>query len=184
VGVWEDRRLHFRPKGSDGRTWFVEVDEAEIESTLETLYNSAYGQYQDANNRTLRTAVADDDDSQARYGIVRRQVVPVSTTSATQAGIQRDAALEDGRVIKPRSAVAFEYLTDRAGAIYPKWLLRAGDTLVLANLPAAASEEIDRARTFLVAERSFDAITGEVQPVPEEPLASLDFLVARKDEGF
>lgn len=184
VGVWEDRRLHFRPKGSGGRTWFIEVDEAEIESTLETLYNSAYGQYQDASNRTLRTAVADDADSQARYGVVRRQVVPVRTTSATQAGIHRDAALEDGRVMRPRSAASFWYLTDRAGAIFPKWLLRAGDTLVLANLPATASEEIDRARTFLVAECSYDAITNEAQPVPEEPPASLELLVARRDEGI
>ncbi len=184
VGVWEDRRVHFRPKGSGGRTWFVEADEAEIGSTLETLYNSVYGLYQDANSRALRTAVADDADSQARYGIVRRQVVGVSTTSATQANVQRDAALEDGRVIRPRSSVSFEYLADRSGAIYPKWLLRAGDTLVLANLPPVANEDIDRARTFLVAERSYDALTDEAQPVPEEPPASLEFLVARRDEGF
>ncbi len=184
VGVWEDQRLHFRPKGSDGRTWFVEVDEPQIESTLETLYNSAYGQYQDANGRTLRTAVADDADSQARYGIVRRQMVSAQTTSATQAGVHRDTALEDGRVIRPRSAVRFEYLTDRAGAIYPKWLLRAGDTLVMANLPPVANEEIDRARTFVVAERSYDAVTDEVQPAPEKPLNSLEFLIARQDEGI
>jgi len=184
VGVWEDRRLHFRPKGSGGRTWFVDADEIELASTLETLQNSAYGVYQDANNRTLRTAVADDANSQARYGIARRRAVAASTTSATQAGVVRSLSVEDGRVIKPRAAVKFEYLTDRSGAIYPKWLLRAGDTLALVNLPAAANEEIDRVRTFVVAERTYDAIVDDVTAVPEEPLTSLEFLVARRSEGF
>jgi hypothetical protein len=184
VGVWEGQKLHFRPKGSDSQIWAIDADELTVNSTLELLRNSVYASYQDANNRTLRTAVADDATSQAQYGIVRRGVISASTTSSTQAGKHRDAALEDGRVVKPRSELQPDYLMDQTGAIAPKWLARAGQTMNIRNLPPTLGSEVDRVRTFLLEENGYDVMEDVLTPVPEEPPASLEFLVARREEGF
>jgi len=183
VGVWEGQKLHFRPKGSDTQMWAVDADELTVNSTLNLLYNSFYASYQDANNRTLRTAVADDATSQAQYGIVRRGVVSASTTSSTQAGKHRDAALNDGKTVKPRSQLQPDYLMDQVGAISPKWLARAGQTMNIRNLPPTLGSEVDRVRTFLLEENSYDPLEDALTPVPEEPPASLEFLVARRSEG-
>lgn len=182
VGVWNDRLLHFRPRSSAVRVWYVDADDLEVDSTMETLINSAYGVYQDVNNRTLRTAVADDTDSQARYGIVRRAAVSVNTTSAIQAGIYRDAVVADGAIIKPRSVLLPDHLMDKAGAPYPKRMVRAGDTIVIRNLPPTISQDVERISTFSVKERAFDWIGGGITVIPEEPPPSLDLIVARQSE--
>lgn len=184
VGVWENQILHFRPKGSGGGEWAVDADEMDINSTLDLLRNSTYAIYQDANGRTLRTAVSDDDASQSRYGIVRRKPVTVRTTSATQASKHRDALLNDSATIKPRSGLVPDYLMTPAGAIVPKWLARAGQTINIRNLPPTLGAEVDRIRTFIIGECSYDAITDELQPVPEEPPTSLEFLIAREAKGL
>ena len=162
----------------------MDVDDLGVDSTLETLINSTYAVYQDANRRTLRTATADDESSQAQYGIVRRTAVRVRTTSEAQAEKHRDAKLDDGKSIKPRSSLIPEYLMDATGVVYPKWIARAGDTLTIRNLSPSLSQEIDRLRAFLLAETVYDALSNQIQPVPEEPQASLDFLLARRSEGF
>lgn len=184
VGVWENRRLHFRPRGSAGRSWAVDVPEHEVNSTLDNLRNSAYGVYADANGRVLRTEVADDAASQARYGIKRQLPVSAQTTSNAQASVIRDAALADGATIRPRSAITVDLLTNGDGAIYPKWLCRSGDTITIRNLPPTLSQEIDRIRTFVVAEVSYDWLTDDLQVTPEQPVASLEVLLARREEGF
>lgn len=184
VGVWDNQLLHFRPKGSGGQAWAIDADEMQINSTLDLLLNSAYATYQDENGRTLRTAVSDDDASQSRYGIVRRKALSVRTTSATQAGVHRDALLADGKTVRPRSSVTPDYLMTPAGAIVPKWMARAGDTLTIRNLSPTLGEEVDRVRTFTLGEASYDVMADALTPVPEEPLASLDYLIARQAEGF
>ena len=184
VGVWENRQLHFRPRGSAGRSWAVDVPDHEVNSTLENLRNSAYGVYADANGRVLRTDIADDDASQRRYGIIRRLPVSAQTTSNTQASTIRDAALEDQATIRPRSAISPELLMDENEAIFPKWLCRSGDKVTIRNLPPTLSQDIDRIRTFLVAEASYDWLTDELGLVPEQPVASLEVLLARREEGF
>ena len=184
VGVWENRRLHFRPRGSAGRSWAVDVPEHEVNSTLDNLRNSAYGVYADANGRVLRTEVADDAASQARYGIKRQLPVSVQTTSNAQASVIRDAALADGATIRPRSAITVDLLTNGDGAVYPKWLCRSGDTITIRNLPPTLSQEIDRIRTFVVAEVSYDWLLDNLQVTPEQPVASLEVLLARREEGF
>lgn len=184
AGVWENKHLHFRPQESAGREWSIDVNDLTVDSTLETLVNSAYAVYQDANNRTLRTAVSDDAASQSLYDIVRRRAVRTNTTSATQAGKHRDAVIADGATIKPRSSLQPDYLMDAQGAIYPKWMCRAGDTVTIRNLPPNVAADIDRIRTFRVSETSYDVINDVLRITPETPLPSLDFLIAREARGY
>lgn len=183
VGVWENQAVHFRPRGSAGQSWSVDSERLVVDGTLAQLFNSAYGVYQDASNRTLRTAVSDDDASQARYGLVRRAAVAARTTSSTQAGVHRDAFLADRSDLTPRGDVEVDLLMDATGAIYPKWMARSGDTFTLRNLPPVLSESIDKIRTFLLAETAYDVDNDVIKPVPESPIPSLELLVARRAEG-
>ena len=48
VGVWENRLLHLRVRGSAGRAWYVDAGSLDVERSLATLSNAAYGVYQDA----------------------------------------------------------------------------------------------------------------------------------------
>jgi hypothetical protein len=188
VGVWENRQLHFRAKGSAGRHWYVDVTKIlNLQRSLENIRNSAYGIYQDANGRTLRTAVADDADSQARLGIVRRAPVEVRTTSATQAESHRDIFLTDRADFQTRAEIEFETLEDEAGAEYPLYMMRAGDTVTMRNLPPVLSEAIDNIRTFLIGETEIQHIQGQplsISMKPETPVPTLVTLVARRDAGL
>jgi len=182
VGVWEDRRIHFQPRGFTGRTWSVDVPSPDVERTLALLRNSAYGIYQEAGGRTLRTAVSADSDSVARWALTRRGAVGAQTTSLTQAQIHRDAFLEDNKDPKPRAGIVVDKLYDAAGARYPNWMARASDTVTIRNLPPTLSTDIDRIRTFLVSATRYKAKRMEL--VPEAPTPSLETLIARQAAGL
>lgn len=182
VGVWEDRRLHVRPRGANGRTWYVDVGSVRIERTLDQLRNSAYAVYQDASNRTLRSTASTNAASVARYGLTRRAPVTASTTSATQATTHRDALLEDREDPQPRARFVVDEVFDSMGARYPLWLVRSGDTIVARNLPPNLSTEIDRIRRFRVSETEYNANNDRLSVTPESPLPSLEMLVARRQE--
>jgi hypothetical protein len=183
-GVWENRMLHFRPRGSQGRAWYVDVSELELERTIDMLSNAAYALYQDESNRPLRTAVATDADSIARYGLTRRAKVDASTTSATQAGVHRDAFLDDRADPIPRIGIRFARLFDASGALWPNWMARSGDTVTIRNLPPTLSTAIDRIRTFRVSETRYAVDTNVIELVPESPLPSLETLMVRREEGI
>jgi hypothetical protein len=183
-GVYEDRRLHFRPRGA-GRQWYVDVARVpELQRSIENMRNSAYAVYRRADGRTMRTATAVDADSRARYGLTRRGFIDVQTTSATEAQTHRGLFLSDRADASARAGVVFDRLYDATGSAWPLYAMRAGDTVTMRNLPPTLSTEIDRIRTFRVAETEYDAATGELSIAPEEPLPSLDVLVARREAGL
>jgi len=186
TGVWENRILHFRPKGDSSwtRTWYVDITALELERTLEALRNNAYALYEEAGGRTLRTPIAVNNSSVTRFGLTRRGAVQVRTTSLTQANVHRDAFLEDRRQPKPRAAIQFSQLYDSAGARWPAWAARAGDTIVMRNLPPALLTGTDLIRSFRCSETKYDAFTGVLELTPELPLPTLEQLMARQAAGI
>lgn len=182
-GVFEDRRLHFRPRGSAGRHWYVDIAEPDIERTIAALVNSAYATYQEESGRTLRTATAADADSIARYGLTRREMIAAQTTSLTQAQTQRDAFLADGATPRPRVGLRVAQLFDASGALWPTWMARSGDLVTIRNLPPTLSSDIDRIRTFRLDETRFFADSGINVLTPESPLPSLEVMLAREEAG-
>lgn len=179
VGVWEDRRLHYRERGSAARTWYTDVTALELASTLDTLTNRAYGVYRSAGGGVLRTDESDDDLSQARYGIIRRGRTNASTTSEARAEGARDGYLAERSTITPRSRVETEGLFDANGIEYPLWVLRAGDTVVIRNLSPILSESVNKIRRFRVARKTYDVVRDEMHPTPELELPGLDFIITR-----
>lgn len=179
VGVWADRVLALQPRGTTARQWYVDVSALEVEHTLDTLRNSAYGLYQDANGRTLRTGTTTGGTSVNRYGLTRRAAVDNLTTSSTQAIKARDAYFYEHRYTQPRAGLMFRALYDATGTRWPLWAARAWDTLTIRNLPPTLSSDIDRLRTFRLSATEYDADNDVLEVVPETPLPSLPQLVAR-----
>ena len=173
VGVWENRLLHLRARGAEARAWYVDVGALDVQRSLTTLANSVYGVYQDASNRIVRTDIATDDGSISRYAVTRRAALGVQTTSATQAGVQRDAFLADHAEPPPRANIVIPALYDAAGGRYPLWLARSGDTITIRNLPPTLSLDVDRIRTFRISETAYSCDTDVLSVTPELPSADV-----------
>lgn len=184
VGVYENRVLHFRPRGSAARAWYVDATDLQIARSLEDLSNSVYATYQDSNSSTQRTANSTDSTSIARYGITRRSNVAADTTSAVQAGVQRGAQLDDHKDPLPRATVVFPAVYDASGAWYPMWMVRSGDTVTIRNLPPSTSSSVDRIRTFRISHTAYDLMARTLAIELEVPPPRLATLLARRAEGI
>lgn len=177
-GVYDERQVFFRPLSAVDQHWYVDITSVELERTIDTLINSAYAIYRDANNNTLRTDVGADTASVAAQQLTRRRAMTAQTTSLTQAEAQRDAFLRDGATPTPRIKLKFEKIFNGAGALYPLWSVRAGDVMTIRNLPPALSVNVDRVRTFRVTETRYDADTNTLEVTPELPKLTLDVMLS------
>lgn len=177
-GVTTGQLLYFRPQNSASRTWYIDVSEIDVQRTISTLSNSTYATYQEAGGRRLRGVPLNDTTSITRYGVLRQKAVPVQTTSATQATIQANAALADNKDPKPKSALTVSRIYDANGAVWPLYYVRAGDTMVIRNLPPTLSVAIDRIRIFRLTRAEYHFEDGTLTIEPESPLPTLDALLA------
>lgn len=184
-GVYEGQILHFRPRSSSARAWYVDVTGMpELQRSLEKVRNSAYAIYRATDGATLRTATADSATGFSRYGIVRRGFVNVQTTSATEAETHRGLWLSDRADMQARARIEFDRVFDAGGGLYPLWVMRAGDTVTMRNLPPTLSPDIDRVRTFRIGETAYDADSGVIDIAPDDPTPTLVTLVARRGAGL
>ncbi len=179
VGVWRNSQLHFRPRGTDARHWYIDGGDPEIERSLSKVWNSIYTRY---NSGASTTSTASDAASIARYGVTRRKAISSRTTNVVQAERERDAALADGATPIPRASVSIDAIYTAIGSQAPLWMARSGDTVTLRNLPPEAGDIIDRIRTFRIAETTYACETNRLKVTPEAPLPTLDVLVARSLE--
>lgn len=185
AAVYEGRRLIFQPKTTAGRTWYVDVARiVDLQRSLDPLRNSAYAIYREAGGRRLRTAVANNALSQARYGLARRGAVSVQTTSQTEAQTHRAAWLSDRSDYAVRAGIEFERIYDDAGAPWPLYAIRAGDRLVMRNLPPTLSTDVDNIRSFRVAGTDYDVDGDAIRVEPETPTPTLVTLLARRGAGL
>lgn len=178
-GVTGLRSLYYRVAGGVNQTWYVDITDLTVQRSLDQLYNSAYAVYQEPGGRVLRGAVSTDAASVTQTGITRTQNVPANTTSLVQANVQRDASLEDTSDPAPRFGLTFRAVYNAAGGRVPLWLPRAGDTLIIRNLPPTVSTSIDQVRSFRIARTSCDLIARTLTVEPLTPLPSIQALLAR-----
>lgn len=177
TGVWEGRRLHLRPRYSTARTWLVDAKELTMSRTVDTLRNEMYAIYRDANDRLKRTAVAVSATS-ARDPFVRRGLVNLQTTSLSQAETVRDVRLGNASVVTPRIRFGVEQLYDETGAgPYPLWMARAGDLIVVRNVPPALGTAVDRLRTFRIKRKRYLVHGDRLEITPELELPDLAVMV-------
>lgn len=182
-GVQNGQQLYFRPQSTTNRTWYIDVSELDVQRTLSALWNSVYATYQDANGKRLRGGVSADAASAARYGVTRQKALAVSTTSLTQANSQAAAALADSKDPSPRASLTIDKVYDGNGVRWPLYLVRAGDTIVIRNLPPTLSTVIDKIRIFRLTRAEYAIDTDTLTIEPETPLPTLDVLIAQQALG-
>ena len=163
--------------------WYIDATALAVERSVDPLRNSVYAVYRDANGRNLRTAVADDENSQEQQGLIRRASLTVNTTDATQAESHRDAFLADSSHYALRATVGFEALYDLSGGRYPLSVLRAHDTLVIRNWPQGSADFDDVGR-FMCAYVEYTAAPEMVRVEPDTPVPTLVTLIARQGAGL
>jgi hypothetical protein len=177
----------WQPNSDDAaRSWIATIDLStfELEEDLGNLYNSAYGRYSDANGRALRTTTANNALDVEKWGITRRQKVEARTTSATQAGLFRDAFLGDAPARAIRSGVTVIRLRDAGGGQQPLYAPRPGDLITVDNLPAALSPDIDAIRVFRLGYLEYNGRSRSARYEPVTPPATLATLIAQKEVGL
>lgn len=179
VGVWEEQEVFFRPRGDAAQTWRTSALGLEFNVDLSTMYNSAYGVYKDVSGRTLRTATADNEASQAEYGIIRRDAVRVPTTGPTEAAAIRDQSLDASKDITPKvKIVAAGLFGEYGGAPVGFYLPRPGDTLIVENLPPTGIKTLDKFSELTIARTNWDVLGRRLEITPELEIPGLEFLVA------
>lgn len=156
-GVYDQRALYFRQRGSAGRAWYVDATSLQLERSIDKLYNSVYATYTNGTNTTNRTAASTSSESVARYGITREAAVNSDKKDATIAAYQRDTFLADNKDATPRAQIAFDSVYDASGGKWPLYMVRAGDSITIRNLPPTISSTVDKIRTFYVARTNYSA---------------------------
>lgn len=177
VGVWDGRRVHYRVRGSQARTFYVDAAEMFVNRSIDKLHNGNYSRYKDQYRRVRRTSTLIDDASAARYGITRISEQSLNTTQAAEAEAYRDQVVEYGRHITPDSEVKIPALYTANGSAVAKHNLRAGDTIVIRNIPPTASQDVDMIRRMRVDRTSYQVDTDELSVVLEFPRPRLEDLV-------
>lgn len=180
--VWEGRQLSFHERGSAGRSWYVDVTRiVELQRSLDNVRNSAYGVYRNAAGRMMRTASAGDAVAQSRAGVIRRGYIDVQTTSQGEAQIHRSTWLNDRKNAVIRAQIEFDHLYGAGGGEYPLYVLRAGDTVTMRNLPPTVSPDARRIQTFVIGRTQYDAGRDEISISPQDPTPRIEVLLARRE---
>ncbi len=184
AAVWEERELAFGPLWANGRTWYIDADQVIVERSLDGAYNSVYATYSGPQGSTGRTAAAVSQSSIELTGITRQRAVRVNTSSAAFAEAVRDLELEAGRRSMVRADIKTFGVYNEAGARYPLYSVRAGDTMIIRNLPPDTYPEIDKIRSFRVMSTRYDCDRDELTPVPDAGLNTIEIVLSRHEKGL
>ena len=184
AAVWDKQLLKFDVEGSDSRTWYVDVVDFQLERSMDGVANEAYTIHNGSHGATARTAVATDEAAVARHGFRRRIGVRLDSGNDALAENFRDLTLVEKAKAKPRARIITRGVVDASGVTAPLYSVRAGDVLVLRNLPANTFGGIDEVRSFRLAATRYDCATDELTPTPAESLMTLDIVIARRDRSL
>jgi hypothetical protein len=176
--VW-DRNLIFEPNDTEQQTYYIDAEILEVQRSFDSVATRTYAVYQTASNRKLRTATAQNGMAYTLFGVNRDVVTNAQTTSATEAESWRDTLLSDRSNLFVRALVRFDKLLSETGQVVPLWSVRAGDRIVIRNVPIDIRPASD-IRAFIVAQTDYDAVTNSVTVEPDVPYPNMVTLVARR----
>lgn len=183
-GVWDDRYLHFQPRGYLARELYIDVVDPKVQRTLSGLANSFYVRYRDASGRSLRTTPTANSNSITRNGITIRRSANSTSTNAGGAQSQAAMYLNEYATPIPRSEIRFTNVYDSGGNLFPPFLARSGDNVTLRNVPQTAGETLARARQFRVKRTKYDLMTGMLEITPENDLPTLVTMLTRDERNY
>lgn len=167
VGPWQ---MVFLRQLTGGRAWVVDVDDLNLQQSVAGLVNEAYGLYQNGNGRRLVTATVRDEASVARHGFLRQGLIDSRGMSEGSANDLRDDLLDAKSAPPPRLSFAVVRVrTAVGGATAAKWQVRVGDTVTIANVPAALLVGGTDIFSFTVGRVLFDVVKNNLVIEPETP---------------
>lgn len=184
AAVWTGQALRFNLIGDNSRTWYVDAEEVIVERSLDGSYNSVYSTYNGSLGSTGRTAAAEDAAGIERSGLTRQTAVRVNSGSESFAENVRDLTLETVKATRVRADIKTHGIYNETGVKYPLYSVRAGDTMILRNLPPDTFPGIDQIRSFRVLSTRYDCDRDELTPVPDEALNRLDIIISRREKGL
>jgi hypothetical protein len=176
--VW-DKELVFEPNTTEQQTYYIDAQSVEVQQSLDSVSTRAYAVYQTDSNRRVRTPIASNLAAYTAFGVNRDVTTSAQTTSQTEAESWRDTLLADSANLVVRARVTFDRLLSTTGQIVPLWSIRAGDKIVIRNVPLGASFGTGIGE-FIVAQTDFDAINNTITVEPDVPYPSMVSLVAKQ----
>jgi len=178
-GVWEGQRLHFRERGSAGRSWYVDIGDIRVDSTIDDMYNSVYGIYT-YGSETRHTNAVTDATSVAKYGVTRLKALKTQAKGSGAAQAWLGAFLDDHKDAIPRTQITVDRIFTASGARSDDLSqVRSGDTLTIRNLPPGSGGVVDNIRTMFIIRTRMDVLANELTIYPGAEPPSLELLVAR-----
>jgi len=192
--VWEDKQVDLSARNTSVN-WYcyrADLDSVSLARSLGNVWNSIFVDYQTAGAKAT-TAEAADTTSQTFYGMTRRRYISAGTVAAAAANAMSTAALAEFKDSPQQSTLVIRgklYSTDNGSMMRsrPKWELRAGDILRVADLvsPGAISDMAtrDALRVFWVRDCSYDYESDTLTISPDYPTPTVDRILSYLSTGM
>lgn len=168
--------------------WYADVASVEVARSLNNVFNRRYTRYKDASGRTLRTdktaAVANNQASQVRWGVIREAPLDLDTTSSALVASLQAIALADSADPAPRLALTLRNVMTAFGMRIAPWRVLAGHRMVIRNLSRSLSASIDQIANFTIARAEYDLVNDELTVEAEIPPDRLDVKLAQLEAGI
>ena len=164
--------LYYGPK-EVGRTFALVDGSIELEKALGEATNQMRVAYKNASNQPVYTAFAENTSERTTLGITRQRTIASETTDATKAATLRSVALTDAAPTI-RASLTVRAVRNEYNVREPLDILTRGDVITVGDFSGAINK-----RSYALAERSVNLVTGEVSVTPEAPIKQLDVWLAQ-----
>lgn len=134
AGVW-DNVLHFWPRGTDRKTWYLDASTLKLSRSLQSVVTEVVAAHKDTNGRLKRTSAAADEATSEAWTMNRKVVIDVHSTHSGYAEIVRDTLLEAKSGFIPAAEITFRNIFTDTGALANPEDVRADDNVVIRNMP-------------------------------------------------
>jgi hypothetical protein len=187
LGVWENRRLDWRPYDLSDYDWEIRTDDpgttfSPAGPTTSDLFNGIVVAYTNVLTGIRHVLTPDDHDELTdtstsnpwnQLGIEVWDEIELSSPTVHEQALQlgRAALAEKNRPKTPGTITVRGYIRDRAGIEQPAWKPRAGEVICITNF-----NEINR----LIAEADYDDETKTLQIAVDFPFQTLEALFDRQ----
>jgi hypothetical protein len=192
LGVWEGKRLDFRPYDLTDYDWEIRTDDpgttfAPQGPSTDGLFNGIVVTYTDPLTGVAGTLTPDvytdladtsSDNPWNQHGIQHWDEIQLTAPALLDQALQlgRAALAERNSPKNPGTITVRGYIRDRAGNLKPVWKVRAGDTISVTNFPNDSPR--------LIVETDYDHESKTNSLAIDRPFATLDAYLDRQTNAL
>ncbi len=192
AGVYGNRRLHMRARDESKVKWVLSMRElgeggAELERNINETWGRVWGRFTEVFTGTDKFVDAKRSSLSESVFHTERDIF-LDLSDVTETFVDQAITSFINEHDRPRQKTDITLngvITNSLGAVEPVWRVRAGDVFMITDIGvpfvvrSAASDRVDRLRTFVIKETDYDDETGELRIVPDFAPDSLDISIAR-----